>query len=84
MTRIGSLGCVVLLLAGAPALAQSPGETCTQRIAVLAAAVDAQGAWRDRIGELLAMIRDSNRRGEEMLCRELADELSARITELEV
>lgn len=61
-------------LVSATALAQND-ETCAQRVVVLEAVVAAEPAWPDRIVELLAMIRESDRRGEETLCRDLAEDL---------
>lgn len=66
----------------APAwLAQDQAAACTPHVEALAAAVDREGARGALFAEHLELLRESLRRGEARLCRDLADDLRDRLRE---
>lgn len=75
--------CLAVGLAGAGAprsLAQGGAGDCTPHVEALAAAVDREGARGVLFAEHLELLRESLRRGEDRLCRELAADLRARLS----
>lgn len=83
------LGLLLALVALAgimrPALAQLPADqACALHVAEMAAALDAEGPRRVHFEELLALLRESERRGEDRLCRDLADDLRAKLRAADV
>lgn len=79
--------CAATGLAGACApgsLAQDPERDCTPQVEALTAAIAGEGPRGVLFAEHLQLLRESLRRGEDRLCRDLADDLRTRLSAGEV